>query len=212
VHRRNYVTSQFSKTIKGKEKESREYIETYNTFSNEHESMIAKSLFMAGTTWPGIMLYEDMRALDYLLTREEVDPHRVGCGGLSGGGERTIFLSGMDSRIKCAVCSGFMTTFAQTVRHNISHHTWMVHLPYLSNCLDLPDLITLSGGNPVMVQYCEDDELFAIEGQREANDKISKIYSKMERPELYSGRFFPGGHRFDIKMQDIAFEWYDRWL
>jgi dienelactone hydrolase len=206
------VPEKFTAAVKGKEKGSREYIEAYHAFCGEYENLIAKSLFMAGTTWPGVMLYEDMRALDYLLIRDEVDPQRVGCGGLSGGGERTIFLTGMDSRIKCSVCAGFMTTFSQMVQHNISHHTWMVHLPHLSNLMDLPDLATLSGGNPLMVQFCEQDELFSPEGQKISNEKLGKIFKKMGKPELYSGLFFPGGHRFDIQMQDLAFDWFDRWL
>ena len=118
----------------------------------------------------------------------------------------------MDSRIKCSVCVCFMTTFAQTVRHNIPSHTWMFHLPGLSNLIDLPDLISLSGGNPLMVQYREQDHLFAIEGQRESHEKLGRIYNKMGRAELYNGRFYTGGHQFDAAMQDEAFDWFERWL
>jgi len=206
------VPAEFTAALNGKEKGSPEYIEAYNTFSNEHETMIAKSLFMAGTTWPGVMLYEDMRAIDYLLTRDEVDPDRIGCGGLSGGGERTIFLTGMDSRIKCSVCVCFMTTYGEMLRHNIPSHTWMVHLPHLSNLMDLPDLISLSGGMPLMVQYREQDLLFTPKGQKESNEKLRRIYGKMGKEELYNGCFYPGGHQFDIAMQDNAFDWFDRWL
>jgi dienelactone hydrolase len=205
-------TPRFTANMTGKEKGSREYIEAYHAFCKEHENLIAKSLFMAGTTWPGIMLYEDMRAIDYLLTRKDVDPDRIGCGGLSGGGERTIFLTGMDSRIKCSVCVCFMTTFAQTVKHNIPNHTWMYHLPHLSNLIDLPDLLSLSGGVPQMVQFREQDRLFSPEGMRKSNEKLIRIYRKMEKEELYSGRFFAGGHQFDTAMQDEAFGWFDRWL
>ena len=70
--------------------------------------------------------YEDRRAVDYLLTRPEVDEQRLGCGGLSGGGLRTIFLSGLDDRIKCAVCVGFMSTNKEVVAHRITEHTWML--------------------------------------------------------------------------------------
>jgi hypothetical protein len=206
------VPERFTAALKGKEQGSREYIEAYHAFCGEHENMIAKSLFMAGTTWPGIMLYEDMRALDYLLTRDEVDSQRIGCGGLSGGGERTIFLTGMDSRIKCSVCAGFMTTFAQTVQHNIPSHTWMFHLPHLSNLMDLPDVVSLSGGNPLMVQFCEKDALFSLQGQKDGNEKLGKIFGKMDMQDNYSGRFFPCGHQFNVEMQDIAFDWFDRWL
>ena len=204
--------SDFTVNLEGKKKGSREYIEAYHDFCGDHETMIAKSLFMAGTTWPGIMLYEDMRAIDYLLTRDDVDPARIGCGGLSGGGEQTVFLTGMDSRIKCSVCVCFMTTFARTVQYNIPSHTWMFHLPGLSNLMDLPDLLSLSGGIPQMVQYREQDHLFAIEGQRESHEKLSLIYGKMGQGERYSGRFYAGDHQFDTTMQDEAFDWFDRWL
>jgi dienelactone hydrolase len=206
------VSPEYTTGLRGKEPGSREYIEAYNTFSNDHETFIAKSLFMAGTTWPGIMLYEDMRAIDYLFTRDDVDHDRIGCGGLSGGGEQTIFTTGMDSRIKCSVCVCFMTNFAQTVRHNITHHTWMLHLPHLSNLIDLPDMLTLSGGIPQMVQYREQDPLFALEGQKESHEKLTKIYKKMGKHELYNARFYPGEHQFDIEMQNDAFSWFDRWL
>ncbi|MCL2479292.1 MAG: acetylxylan esterase [Treponema sp.] len=206
------IPEKFTKGLEGLKEGSSEYIRAYHAFCGEHENLIAKSLFMAGTTWPGVMLYEDMRAVDYLMTREEIDPERIGCGGLSGGGERTIFLTGMDPRIRCSVCAGFMTTFERTVQYNISHHTWMAHLPHLSRMMDLPDLVTLSGGNPLMVQFCQDDELFNINGMKEGNAKLQKIFGKMRLPQNYSGRFFPGGHRFDHGMQAEAFGWFDRWL
>ena len=206
------VPIEFTAGLKEKEKGSNEYIEAYNVFTKEHETCIAKSLFMAGTTWPGIMLYEDMRAVDYLLTRDDIDSNRIGCGGLSGGGQQTIFLTGLDSRIKCSVCAGFMTTFAPMIKYNISSHTWMAHVPHLSNLIDLPDLISLSGGNPLLVQNDDQDELFSAEGQRESHKKLEQIFRKMGREEMYSGRFYPGGHQFSIRMQDEAFDWFDRWL
>ena len=206
------VPAEFTAGLEGKEKGSREYIEAYNAFTGDYETFIAKSLFMAGATWPGVMLYEDMRAVDYLLTRDDIDPDRIGCGGLSGGGEQTIFLTGMDSRIKCSVCAGFMTTFAKMVKYNIASHTWMAHVPHLSNLMDLPDLISLSGGMPLLVQHDEQDDLFSPEGQRESHNKLQRIFGKMGREGMYNGRFYPGGHQFSIRMQDEAFDWFDRWL
>lgn len=206
------IPAEFTAILSGKEKESRDYIEAYNQFTHDHETIIAKSLFMAGATWPGVMLYEDMRAVDYLLTRDDVDHNRIGCGGLSGGGQQAIFLTGLDSRIKCSVCAGFMTTFAPMVKYNISSHTWMAHVPHLSNIMDLPDLISLSGGNPILVQHDEQDELFSPEGQEESHKKLEKIYKKMEKEEQYSGRFYPGGHQFSVRMQDEALDWFNRWL
>ena len=77
------------KDLKEVNPESETEIKAYNKFAAEHEHIMAKSLFCAGTTWPGVFTAEDQRALDYLCSRADVDPHRVGCAGLSGGGLRT---------------------------------------------------------------------------------------------------------------------------
>ena len=63
-----------------------------------------------------------------------------------------------------------------------------------------------------MVLYDEDDDLFTPEGQRGAHERLERIYKKMGVPEMYDGRFYPGPHKFDIKMQEDAFGFYDRWL
>src|SRR4030095_14378926 len=64
-------------------------IAAYNNWAGQHEHVMAKSLFSAGTTWPAVFFAEDQKALDVLCAREDVDPARIGCGGLSGGGIRT---------------------------------------------------------------------------------------------------------------------------
>jgi dienelactone hydrolase len=66
--------------------DSEEDIQRYNQFAASHEHLIAKSLFCAGLTWPGVFVFDDQRALDYLASRPEVDATRIGCAGLSGGG------------------------------------------------------------------------------------------------------------------------------
>ena len=47
-------------------------------------------------TWPGVFVFDDRRAVDYLASRPDVDATRIGCGGLSGGGLRTVMLTGAD--------------------------------------------------------------------------------------------------------------------
>jgi dienelactone hydrolase len=63
-------------------------IALYNHWASNHEEVMAKSLFSAGTTWPGMIFAEDRKALDILCARKDVDSTRIGCGGLSGGGLR----------------------------------------------------------------------------------------------------------------------------
>ena len=206
------IPEKYKKVLEGKEEGSSDYITAYNTFGGEHDTFVAKSLFIAGATVLGVMLYEDMRALDYLFTRQDINRDRVGCGGLSVGGLRTIFLTAMENRLKCSVGTGFMSTFTDQVEFNMESRSWMTQLPHLSRLMDLPDVITLSGGNPLMVQFCENDNLFTIKGMKESSEKIEKIFRKMKKPDNYSGRFYPVEHMFNLKMQEDAFAWYDRWI
>ena len=189
-----------------------EYIRAYNNFSGNYETLIAKSLFLVGSSWPGIMLYEDMRAVDYVLTRPEINVDRIGCCGLSCGGLRTVFMAAMDERIKCSVCIGFMSVFAETAVENVHCHTWMFHLPGIAGFLDLPDIYSLHGKKPTMALYDRDDQLWSLEGQEKAHEKLKQIYSKMDAEDLYCGKFYPGPHKFDRAMQRDAFEFFDERL
>jgi cephalosporin-C deacetylase-like acetyl esterase len=71
---------------------------------NEH-SMPGHLLLLMGEDLTHYRIWDGIRALDYLLTRPEVDPERAGCAGQSGGGTLTLFISALDPRVKCAVVS-----------------------------------------------------------------------------------------------------------
>jgi len=123
--------------------EDSEGIGKYNAFAAAHEHIMAKSLFSAGTTWPGVYLVEDQKALDVLCRRPEVDPERIGCAGLSGGGMRTVFLGGLDDRIQVAIAVGFMTTWRDFLLDKAFTHTWMTYVPLLPKDLDFPEILAL---------------------------------------------------------------------
>ena len=120
-----------------------EGIAKYNAFAGAHEDIMEKGLLSAGTTWPGVYLVEDQRALDVLCSRKEVDASRVGCAGLSGGGMRTVFLGGMDDRIKVAIAVGFMTTWREFLLDKSFTHTWMTYVPLLPKDLDFPEILAM---------------------------------------------------------------------
>ena len=111
------------------EPEDLEGVGKYNAFAADHEHIMEKSLLCAGTTWPGVYLVEDQRALDILCARPEVDASRIGCAGLSGGGMRTVFLGGLDDRIRCAIAVCFMTTWRDFLLDKCFTHTWMMYVP-----------------------------------------------------------------------------------
>ena len=68
-----------------------------------HGEMVAATLFPVGLPLSGLQVYENMRAVDYLSTRPEVDPGRIGITGASGGGNQTMYAGAFDERFKCVV-------------------------------------------------------------------------------------------------------------
>ena len=187
-------------------------IKAYNTWASDHEHIMAKSLFSAGTTWPGVFLAEDQKALDVLCARPDVDATRVGCGGLSGGGIRTVFMGGLDSRIKCAVCMGFMTNWKDLILHKSFTHTWMTYVPGTPNDLEFPEILGLRAPLPTLVLNNIDDGLFTLSEMKASDTVLAAVYKKAGAEKNYKCSFHPGPHKFDKKMQDEAFDWFDQWL
>jgi dienelactone hydrolase len=181
------------------------YVRAYNGFAGEHEHLLAKSFFTAGTTWPGVYAFEDRRAVDYLLTRADVEPARIGCAGLSGGGLRSVLLAGTDERIRATVCVGFMSTWRGLLQDRIAMHTWMLYIPHAARYFDFPDILSLTAPNAALVQYGEEDPLYTPAGQRDADRRLREVYARLGAAERFTGTFYPGEHRFDVPMQREAF-------
>jgi dienelactone hydrolase len=201
-----------TKGVEEHDPESSAEIKKYNEFASGHEHVVAKSLFCAGTTWPGVFTSEDQRALDYLASRPDVDPDRIGCAGLSGGGLRTVFLAGLDERIRCACCVGMMTTWKDYLLNKTHTHTWMVYVPGLPPDLDYPEVLGLRVPAATLVMNDEGDDLFTPDGMKDADRVLSAVYAKAGASDRYKGSFYPGPHKFDLPMQAEAFAWFDRWL
>ncbi len=183
-----------------------------NRRAAQGESALARSLFWAGVTWQGIAHWDDLRTLDYLLTRPEVDPDRVGCVGISMGGDRAAYLAGLDERVRCAVVVGWMSTLRPMIRRHVWKHSFMHFLPGLTRYLDLPDLVACMAPQPLMVQQCRQDALFPPAGMKEAVEKIAATYRLAGAAGQFAGRFYDEPHRFSRHMQEEAFAWLDQTL
>ena len=189
-----------------------EEIAAYNAWAGSHEHVMSKSLFCAGTTWPGVSVAEDRMALTILSQRPGVDATRLGCMGLSGGGLRTVYLGGMDHRVKCAVPVGFMTTWDDLLLNKAFTHTWMIYTPLLSNYLEFPEIMSLRTPLPTLVLSNRQDQLFTLPEMQKSDEILKEVYRIAKAPDAYKTSFYDGPHKFDKAMQKEAFAWFGRWL
>jgi dienelactone hydrolase len=206
------VPANLRKGLNDDDPENPQKIQAYNDWAGEHEHVMAKSLFSAGTTWPSVFFAEDQKALDVLCSRDDVDADRVGCGGLSGGGLRTVFMAGLEPRIKCAVDVGFMSTWKDFVLNKSFTHTWMTYVPLLPNELDFPEILGLRVPLPTLVLNDNDDDLYTLPEMKQAENILKEVYAKAGAADRFKCSFYPGPHKFDEKMQEEAFNWFDQWL
>ena len=189
-----------------------EAIAAFNQFANRHEQVLAKYLFAAGTTWPGVLFQGDRASLSYLLTRPEVDAGRVGSMGLSIGGYRSAHLFALDPRVRVGVVAGWMPSYPRQMFDRFRHHTWMVYIPGMLEYLDVPDVVTLGAPNPLMVLHCERDGLYPMDSMRAAHEKISAVYERLDAAARYRCRFYDEPHSLTVEMQEDACAWLDHWL
>jgi dienelactone hydrolase len=188
-------------------------ITAFNRRSNQSEQLVARSLLTAGTTWPGVMLWDDLRTLDYLAGRPEVDARRLGCVGLSVGGYRSFLLAALDPRIKVAVDVGWMSSLASHIRRHVINTIGLTfQIVGLYRYLDLPDLAALIAPRSVLVINGSRDQLFPPEGVRSAFDKIEQCFRKAGVPERQRCRLYDAPHQFNVQMQTEAWEWVQRWI
>ena len=187
-----------------------EEITAFNRRSSQNEQLVARSLLTAGITWPGVMLWDDLRTLDYLASRPEVNRQRLGCVGLSVGGYRSFLLAALDERIKAAVDVGWMTSFASNIRrHVLSTVGLTFHIPGLYRYLDLPDLSALIAPRSVLVMNGSKDTLFPPAGVEKAFQKIAACYQKAGVPERQRCRLYNVPHEFNREMQAEAWSWLE---
>jgi dienelactone hydrolase len=185
--------------------QSHEIVE-YNLATHYHEHEIAKYCNILGTSLAGVVSHEDRIAVNYLLSRPDVLAERVGCIGLSGGGNRAALLQATHDSIRAAVIVGLMSTYAELISCKMSH-TWMFFPFGWARYGDWPDLAACRAPSPLLVQYDEDDDLFTLKGMRDAHERIAGHYERAGHPEAYVGQFYPGPHKFDLAMQKAAFAW-----
>jgi dienelactone hydrolase len=192
---------------------SRERISAFNQRASQSEQLVGRSIFAAGFTWAGVMFWDDIRSVDYLLTRPEVDPQRIGCVGLSMGGLRAAHLAALDPRVKAAVAVGWMASFPTQLRRHIRNtigHTKLV--PGLYRLMDYPDVASLAMPSALLVINGSKDALFEPGGVAASFDKLARCYKKAGIPDRIKTSLYDAPHEFNGDMQKEAWAWLKQWV
>ncbi len=177
--------------------------------TNEHIQAEAQSN-LVGQGVARYFIWDAKRSLDYLMSRTDVDPQRVGAAGCSGGGALTTFIGGLDSRLKVVIPACFPNSY-RLLFAGSDPGSEMSIPQCLAQGLDTADFVELSAPTPWLIQATEED-YFTPPGARLVYDEARRWY-KLFGAEDHIGLFVgPGPHGTPLVSREAVYQWMIRWL
>ncbi len=154
------------------------------------------------------MVWDTMRALDYLLERDDVDGERIGCTGASGGGLNTLYAAAVDERIRVAAPVVYVTRLREFLETRIGHCPCS-HVNGLASFMDMGDVVGLIAPRPVMLVTASQDGSFTPEGARAAAEQARTAFDVFGAADRLAVREFDTGHDYDQAMREAVYGWLD---
>lgn len=164
----------------------------YNAAAALHEHTVAKTAGLLGTSYAGMVAFEDLTALQVLRSLPEAADEGVAVGGFSGGGGRALILSALAPEVRAAVVCCMMTTFRGLFPSHVDHHSWLLATPGLASEFEWPELTTLNPACRYLVQFALSDPLFTLEGMHDADAQLAALAGSA--PDRYTGSWHDAGH------------------
>ncbi|MBC7817961.1 MAG: acetylxylan esterase, partial [Planctomycetaceae bacterium] len=168
-----------------------------------NQQFLVGEFFGAWRAWDGI------RALDYLLSREEVDPKHVGITGNSGGGTMTTWLCGLDRRWTMGAPGCFVTTFRRNLENELPADTEQCPPRVLAEGLDHSDFLAAMAPKPVIILAKERD-YFDVRGATEAYLRLKRIYSLLGAPDNVQLQVGPTEHGYSVENREAMYRFFNR--
>ncbi len=174
-------------------------------------TMLGIGSILLGRNTASFEIWDGMRAIDYLQSRPEVDPKRIGCTGNSGGGTQTSYLMSLDERIIAAAPSCYITGFErlldtigpQDAEQNIHGQ--------IAFGMDHADYLMMRAPMPILICAATED-FFDITGVWNSFRYAKRLYTRMEFAERIDLLENDAGHNYNRLQRQGIVQWMSRWL
>jgi dipeptidyl aminopeptidase/acylaminoacyl peptidase len=171
------------------------------------------NLWVGRTLW-GMMLRDDLMALDYLRSRPEVDQRRVGVTGMSMGATRSWWLMALDERIKTGVAVACLTRYQNLIeQQGLDRHGIYYYVPGMLDHFDTEAVVSLIAPRPVLFLNGDLDPGSPAEGVRKIERAVRKIYRLHGAGREFASRVYRGvGHDYTPDMWKRMLDWMNKHL
>jgi dienelactone hydrolase len=173
-------------------------------------NMMGKQLDLVGQWFGAWRAWDGVRALDYLISRPEVDPDRVGLTGNSGGGTMTTWIWAYEPRFTMAAPSCFVTTFLHNLENELPADCEQYPPGVIGAGLDMADFLIARAPNPILL-LGQTYDYFDRRGLREVYGEVARFYEVMGAPTGNTGLFIgPQGHGYSRHNQEAMVSFFSR--
>ena len=178
--------------------------------TTEHQ-LINQGCILLGSNTARYMIWDGMRAIDYLQSRTDVDPQRIGCTGISGGGTNTSYLMALDDRIVAAAPGCYLTGFRALLSTiGLQDAEQNIH-GQIAFGMDHADYVLMRAPRPTLIMAATHD-YFDIEGAWRLFREAKRTYTRLGYPERVDLIEPDTKHGFPPEMRLASANWMRRWL
>jgi cephalosporin-C deacetylase-like acetyl esterase len=165
-----------------------------------------------GYTPAGVECWNGVRAIDYLVSRPDVDAERIAVTGISGGGAATFWIAAADERVKCAVPVSGMSDLESYVKNKVinGHCDCM----FLVNTYQWhwTTIAALVAPRPLLFCNSDADTIFPMDGNRRIIERLRNLYGWYHKPDLVDEYVSHGGHEDRPDLRVAACQWINKHL
>jgi dienelactone hydrolase len=179
--------------------------------STEEHGQAAARAELVGESVARYFVWDAMRGLDYLSTREDVDPARLGAAGCSGGGTVTTYLAALDLRVKAAAVACYITSWDAIVDGPGPQEAEQSLFGFLSSGLDMGDYVALIAPRPLLILSTADD-FFPVAGARAVFEEGKGLYALAGAADRIDWSSTPGGHGISPPGREAMAAFFQKWL
>jgi len=165
--------------------------------------------YPTGVTPLTVMTYNNLRALDYLISREDVDRDRLGIVGESGGAQQAMYLMAVDDRIRVAVLAVLVSHFRRILFAD-GHHCACNHVPGMMHFTDEPELCAIP--SPRALQFLTVTGDWTADFPAHELEELRALYQLWGQPDRLDHRQFDTAHGFTQEMREAGYTWLEREL
>ncbi|CAN5259941.1 alpha/beta hydrolase family protein [soil metagenome] len=178
--------------------------------TKEHSYPGAQAI-ITGSSQARYMAWDGIRAVDYLLTRKEVDPARIGITGRSGGGTQSAYIAALDDRIYAAAPENYITNFTRLLQSIGPQDAEQNLFNGIAKGIDHPDLLAVRAPKPALMITTTGD-IFSIQGARETKKEVSEIYTAYGKEEHFTMVEDDAGHASTQKNREAMYAFFQEFL